>query len=112
MSTTPARYDDTIQRRVGYDMFLQFQDSVEKNMDLTGWTVSSEIWDQARTTKYATFSANYTDRGNGKVTLSLTSDQTTALPDKCYYDILLTDPSNKKEYYVEGVFYVSPGYTT
>lgn len=112
MSTTPARYDDTIQRRVVYDMFLQFQDNTEKNMVLTGWTVSSEIWDQARTTKYATFSVSYTDRDNGKVNLSLTSDQTTALPDKCYYDVLLTDPSNKKEYYLEGVFYVSQGYTT
>jgi hypothetical protein len=30
MSTTPARYDDTIQRQVGYDMFLQFQDTAEE----------------------------------------------------------------------------------
>jgi hypothetical protein len=111
MSTTPARYDTTIQRRVVYDMVLQFQDDEKNNINLTGWTVSSEIWDQARTTQYAVFTVTYTDRVSGKVTLSLTAEQTTALPDKCNYDVLLTDPSGKKEYYLEGVFYVAQGYT-
>jgi len=30
----------------------------------------------------------------------------------CYYDLLLTDSTGKKEYYLEGAFYVSEGYTT
>jgi hypothetical protein len=112
MSINPAKYDATLQRRAVYDLVLQFQDSTDVNMDLTGWTVASQIWDLNRTTQYATFSVTYVDRVNGKVTLSLTSDQTSALPDKCYYDVLLTSPGNKKEYYLEGVFYVLEGYTT
>lgn len=111
MSTTPARYDTTIQRRVVYDMVLQFQDDEGNDINLTGWTVSSEIWNQGRTTRYAIFTVAYTDRVKGKVTLSLTAEQTTTLPDKCYYDVLLTDPSSKKEYYLEGIFYVAQGYT-
>ena len=28
-----------------------------------------------------------------------------------YYDVLLTDPNGLKEYYLEGIIYVSQGYT-
>jgi hypothetical protein len=112
MSLNAAKYDATLQRRVVYDMVLQFQDTTDVNMDLTGWTVASQIWNLNRTTQYATFAVNYVDRVNGKVTLSLTSDQTATLPDKCYYDVLLTSPSNRKEYYLEGALYVLEGYTT
>lgn len=112
MSVHPARYDDTIQRRVVYDMALQFQDENGDNINLTGWTVASQIWDLSRTTQYATFTVTYTDAVNGKVLLSLTDIQTTSLPDKCYYDVLLTNLSGRKEYYLEGTFYVSEGYTS
>lgn len=112
MSIHPARYDATIQRRVVYDMALQFQDDNDNYIDLTGWTVASQIWDLTRTVKYADFTVAYTDRPNGSILLSLTDVQTTALPDTCYYDVLLTNPSGRKEYYLEGTFYVSEGYTT
>jgi hypothetical protein len=112
MSVHPARYDDTIQRRVVYDMALQFQDENGDYMNLTGWTVASQIWDLTRTTNYCSFTVTYTNVLTGSVLLSLTDVQTTALPDKCYYDVLLTNPSGRKEYYLEGTFYVSEGYTT
>lgn len=112
MSVHPARFDDTIQRRAVYDMSLQFQDQYGKNIDLTGWTVASQIWDLARTTQYVAFTVTYTDRVNGSVLLSLTDTQTTSLPGTCYYDVLLTNPSGRKEYYLEGTFYISEGYTS
>jgi len=112
MSIHPGRYDDTIQRRVVYDLTLQFKDSNEKVIDLTGWTAAAQIWDKARTTKYADFTVTYVDRTNGIIKISLTDVQTTSLPDTCYYDVLLTDTTGRKEYYLEGVFYISEGYTT
>ena len=112
MSIHPGRYDDTIQRRVVYDMTLQFQDSNSKNIDLTGWTAASQIWDKGRTTQYAAFTVTYVDRPNGIIKISLTGVQTATLPDTCYYDVLLTDTTGRAEYYVEGVFSVSEGYTT
>jgi len=112
MSIHPGRYDDTIQRRAVYDLTLQFKDSSGRSIDLTGWTAAAQIWDKARTTKYADFAVTYVDRVDGTVKISLTDTQTTALPDMCYYDLLLTDSAGKKEYYLEGVFYVSEGYTT
>lgn len=112
MSIHPARYDDTIQRRVVYDLTLQFKDEEDNYINLTGWTVAAQIWNKARTTKYADFSVTYTTPVNGLIKISLTDVQTTSLPDVCYYDVLLTDPSGRKEYYLEGTFYVSEGYTS
>lgn len=112
MSIHPGRYDDTIQRRAVYDLTLQFQDSNRDYVNLTGWTAASQIWDKARTTKYVDFTVTYVDRANGKIKISLTDAQTTNLPDICYYDVLLIDGSGRKEYYLEGTFYVAEGYTT
>jgi hypothetical protein len=41
----------------------------------------------------------------------LTDDQTATFPDEAYYDVLLTNPSGLKEYYLEGLVFVSEGYT-
>lgn len=112
MSIHPGRYDDTIQRRAVYDLSLQFKDVNDRAIDLTGWTVAAQIWDKARTVKYVDFTVTYTNRVNGQVKISLTDTQTISLPDTCYYDVLLTDTTGRKEYYLEGVFYVSEGYTT
>lgn len=111
MSIHPGRYDDTIQRRVVYDLTLQFQDSNNNNLNLTGWTAASQIWDKGRTTQYAAFTVTYVDLTNGIIKFSLTGAQTSALPDTCYYDVLLTDTTGRAEYYLEGVFSVSQGYT-
>jgi hypothetical protein len=112
MSIHPGRYDDTIQRRVVYDLTLQFKDSNDKVIDLTGWTVAAQIWDKGRTVKYADFAVTYIDRVNGLIKIALTDTQTTSLPDISYYDVLLTDTTGRKEYYLEGTFYASEGYTT
>jgi hypothetical protein len=112
MSIHPGQYNDTIQRRAVYDITMQFKDSNEKAIDLTGWTAAAQIWDKLRTTKYVDFTVTYVDRVEGTIKISLTDTQTTTLPDTCYYDVLLTDTTGRKEYYLEGTFYVSEGYTT
>ena len=112
MSVSPATYNDTIQRRAIYDLTLQFIDSTGANIDLTGWTVRSQLWDLGRTTQYTSFTVTYPNVQTGIVKLSLTSAQTTSLPDQVYYDVLTIDPAGNKEYYLEGTFYVSEGYTT
>ena len=47
----------------------------------------------------------------GTITVSLTDDQTTLLPDLAYYDVLLTNASGLKEYYLQGKITISEGYT-
>ena len=111
MAISPGTYNISLQRRADYSITLQFKDSNDAPINLTGWTVAAQVWNQARTTKYADFTVTYTNRVTGTIAIALTDDQTTILPDEAYYDVLLTNPSGLKEYYLEGIIYVSEGYT-
>lgn len=112
MTVQPGTYNITLQRRADYSLLLQFKDNTDTPIDITGYTVSAQIWDKARTTKSADFGITYTDRPNGEVTLNLTGAQTAALPDQeLYYDVLVEDAGGLKSYYLEGVVFTNQGYT-
>jgi hypothetical protein len=111
MAVSPGIYNISLQRRADYYVTLQFKDPTGAAINLTGWTVAAQVWNKNRTTKYADFAVDYTDRTAGTVSISLTDTQTQALPDEVYYDVLLTSTTGIKEYYLEGVIYVSEGYT-
>ena len=111
MSVQPGTYNITLQRRADYSLLLQFKDSDDAVIDLTGYTAYAQAWDKSRETKYADFAIAYTDRSNGQITISLTDTQTADFIDELYYDVLLEDGSENREYYLEGVIFVSQGYT-
>ena len=69
------------------------------------------MWNQDRSTKYADFTVTYTNLATGTVAIALTDEQTATFPNEAYYDVLLTNPSGLKEYYLECIIYVSEGYT-
>lgn len=112
MAISPGTYNIALQRRADYSVVLQFKDSTNAPINMTGWSAAAQVWNQGRTTKYADFTVAYTDRLTGTITISLTNIQTATFPDEAYYDVLLTNPSNLKEYYLEGIVYVSEGYTS
>ena len=111
MAVAPGTYNFTLQRRADYSLDLQFKDNSDAAIDLTGYTVYAQAWNEARSKKHADFTVTYTDRSNGQISLNLTDTQTTVLPDKLYYDVLLEDSGGIREYYLEGVIFVSQGYT-
>ena len=111
MAISPGQYNISLQRRADYSITLQFKDSNNTAINLTGWTVEAQAWNQGRTTKYADFAVTYTNRSTGTVAITLTDTQTTAFPNEAFYDVLLTNPAGLKEYYLEGIMYVSEGYT-
>lgn len=111
MSVQPGTYNFTLQRRADYSLLLQFKDSSDAVIDLTGYTAYAQAWNEGRTRKYADFAVAYTDRNDGKITISLTDTQTATFPDSLQYDVLLEDVSGKREYYLQGAITVSQGYT-
>jgi hypothetical protein len=111
MAVQPGTYNISLQRRADYSVQLQFKDSTNTPINLTSWTVAAQVWNQGRTTKYADFTVVYTNRSTGTVTISLSDTDTALFPNEAYYDVLLTNPSGLKEYYLEGLVYVSEGYT-
>jgi len=111
MSVQPGIYNISLQRRADYSVTLQFKDASAAPINLTSWTVAAQVWNQARTTKYADFTVTYTNLATGTIAIALTDEQTALFPDEAYYDVLLTNPSGLKEYYLEGLVFVSEGYT-
>lgn len=111
MAISPGTYNISLQRRADYSITLQFKDSTGTAINLTGWSAAAQVWNQGRTTKYADFTVTYTNRSTGTIAISLTDDQTVLFPNEAYYDVLLTNTSGLKEYYLEGIIYVSEGYT-
>ena len=113
MAIAPGTYNFTLQRRSDHTIPLIFKDSSNAAINLTGYTVFAQVWEETRTTKYADFSVTYTDRANGSISISLTDTQTaTFIPDILKYDVLLQNGAGLKEYYLEGTITMSQGYTS
>ena len=113
MAIQPGTYNFTLQRRSDHTIPLVFKDGNNNAINLTGFTVVAQVWEETRTTKYADFSVTYTDRTAGSVSITLTDVQTaTFTPEVLKYDVLLVDGSGNKEYYLEGTIFVSEGYTS
>jgi hypothetical protein len=111
MAVQPGTYDFTLQRRADFSLDLQFKDGSDAAIDLTGYTVYAQAWNEDRTTKSADFSITYVNRSEGKITLSVTDTQTASFPNELRYDVLLEDSGGIREYYLEGIIFVSQGYT-
>lgn len=112
MAVSPGTYNFTLQRRSDHNITLQFNDSNGAAINLTGWTVEAQAWNKLRTKKHADFSVTYTNRTTGTIQIGLTTTQTASFPDEAYYDVLLTDTTGLKEFYLQGLINVLEGYTS
>lgn len=108
----PGVYNLKVQRRADYSILLGFKDSNQTPLNLTGWQVYAQIWDQGRSTKYADFTVEYVNRSSGEIKLKLPYNTTTTLPPESVYDVLLLNASGEREYYLEGSVLASEGYST
>ena len=113
MAIQPGTYNMTVQRRADFSLQLVFKDSNGTVINLTGYTVYAQCWDEGRNIKYADFAITYTNRANGVIDISLTDVQTATFEtNTLYYDVLLEDPNGLREYYLEGVITMSEGYSS
>ena len=113
MAIQPGTYNMTVQRRADFSLQLQFKDSSSAVINLTGFTVFAQCWDEGRNIKFADFAVTYTNRVNGIIDISLTDVQTATFEtDTLYYDVMLQSSNGNREYYLEGVITMSEGYTS
>ncbi len=112
MAIAPGTYNMTIQRRSDHSVDVTLKDSDGSAVNLTGYTLASQVWDADRTTKAADATISVTSASGGAFTWSVTDTQTALLTlDEYKYDVLLTNPSGLKEYWIEGTIYMDQGYT-
>ena len=112
MAIIPGKKNFTVDRRADFPIRLTFKDSTGSAINLSGYTVAAQVYDESRSTKYADWTVAYTDRTNGIVDISLSdTDTATFTPSILFYDVLLTEPGGSKNYYLEGKLFISEGYT-
>ena len=112
MAIAPGTYNMTIQRRSDHQVSVTLKDSNNAAVNLTGYSIASQIWDSGRTTKAADAACAITTASAGTWTWTLTDTQTTTFTaDEYKYDVQLTNPSGLKEYWIEGTIYMDEGYT-
>lgn len=111
MAISPVTYDMKIQRRSDHSINFELKASGSA-LNLTDYDVTSQVWDEERTSKAADVTIVYTNRAGGVFTWKVTDVQTATFTANEYkYDILLTDGSGDKQYWVEGTIFMSQGYT-
>ena len=111
MAISPGTYDMTIQRRSDHTVNVTLKDGNNLAVNFSGYTLASQVWDAARTTKAADATCTITDAVNGKFDWKLSSTQTAAMTAEEYkYDVRLT-VGGLHEYWIEGTIYMSEGYT-
>ena len=112
MAINPAQKDFTVQRRADFPLTLTFKDGNGDAINLTGYTVAAEVYDESRSTSYGSFAVTYTNRTGGVIDIKLTDVQTdNFLVGTLKYDVKLTEPSGDEYYYIKGNLNVTEGYT-
>jgi len=112
MAIIPGVKNFTVDRRADFPIRLTFKDSTGTAINLTGFTVAAQVYNEDRSTKFADWSVSYVDRPNGIVDISLSDTDTASFtPNILFYDVLLTEPSGSKNYYLEGKLFINEGYT-
>ena len=55
MAIVAGTYDFTVQRRADHTESIRLTDSNDQAINLLGYTIAAQVWDKARTGKYADF---------------------------------------------------------
>jgi hypothetical protein len=81
-------------------------------LDLTSYTVASQMRKSYSSSTVYAFTASVYDATTGKIRLQLTSTQSEAIPaGRWLYDVEITSPSGTKTRVVEGIVTVNPQIT-
>ena len=81
-------------------------------LDLTSYTVASQMRKSYSSSTVYAFTASVYDSVNGKIRLQLTNTQSEAIPaGRWLYDVEITSPSGTKTRVVEGIVTVNPQIT-
>jgi hypothetical protein len=111
MSIQPAKWNIQIQRRSTWQYFVELLDEQNNSIDLTGANIYSQIWDKGRLNKFADFTITYVNLVLGQFYWTLAAADTEGLPCECFYDLLIVDSISKPFYLIEGLAFVSEGYS-
>ena len=102
-----------IDQGANFSTTLTINDSTGSALDLTNYTAIAQIRKSPSSSTSVSFTAAFVDpRTSGKITLTLTDTQTTALEaGRFVYDVVITAADGTKTRVVEGQVTVNPSVT-
>lgn len=106
---TPGKHDITIYQGATFELQVQYKDSTGTPVNMSGYTVTSKLYNRLGTAKLADFSVSYVSQASGIFKIRLEASGTSGLTEQGQYDVLVTEPSNDVYYLVEGNAYVNRG---
>lgn len=109
MATVSNLYVDS---GADYSNIITVSASNGQALNLTGYTVKSQMRKSYSSSTAYPFTASIYDANNGKVRLQLANTQSSAIPaGRWLYDVEITSPSGTKTRVVEGIVTVNPEIT-
>lgn len=106
---TPGKHDITIYQGATFELQVQYKDNAGVPVNMSGYTITSKLYNRLGTTKLADFAASYVNQASGIFKIRLEASGTSGITEQGQYDILVTEPSNDVYYLVEGNAYVNQG---
>ena len=95
-----------------YSNIITVTSSTGSALDLTDYSVASQMRKSHKSSTYHSFTASVYDATNGKIRLQLTDEQSGAIPEgRWLYDVEIESPSGSRTRVLEGVVTVTPEIT-
>jgi hypothetical protein len=107
----PAKFDLIIQQGATFTVSLQLKDGAGAALNMTGYTVTAQVWSAGRVSKMADLLFRWDAQTEGRFTLYLPAAQTTAVSPAGVWDMLVTNPDGTKDYWLRGSVSTEIGYT-
>jgi hypothetical protein len=102
----------TIEQGVDFEVTLTVRNKNHVPLNLLGYTAVSTLRKYYTSTSTHSITVNFLDRSNGRISLTMTDTDTSALKEGRYvYDVVLTSPNSLKTRVIEGSVMVTPGVT-
>lgn len=106
-----AAYSEiTIEQYSDFSTSITLDDVEGNAMNLSNYTVISQIRKSPYSTTYYSFDTNIPNTSNGTIFISMTAANTANItPGRYLYDAVITNSNNEKTRVVEGIATVTPG---
>jgi hypothetical protein len=107
----PAKHDITIHQGATFELQIAYKDPSGVPINMSGYTVEGQLWNRLGTSKLANFSPSWTVQESGTFTIGLASSVTSGITENGQYDVMVTEPSGKKSYLLQGNAFIDLGLT-
>lgn len=102
----------TLEQGSNFSVSMDLKDSAGGILNLSGYTVASQMRKSYYSTSATDFTISVTDAGAGQITMTMNSANTANVtPGRYVYDVLLTSGANVKSRIIEGIITVLPSVT-